>query len=136
MKKIILFAIALLFHFAANAQFGGPIKVINNTKCTINVGLLVTIPGGSCSSQQYATNPTAIPALSTMTFTMTTPPVVVGSPLPVPPASTWEVARVFDDCGAVTVGDPACFSTTGTLHSCCGIYTVFWDPSTHTLTIF
>lgn len=137
MKKLIVLASILLCHFMAEAQFGGSIKVINKTPCKIYVDLLVTQPGSPCNSQQYATGPMLIPPMSSTGYNMTTPPVVVGSPLPVPAASTWEVARVFDNCGAVTVGDPYCGnSATGTLTSCCNTYHVVWDPVAHSLTIY
>ena len=135
MKRIMLFSMLLLFHFAASAQFSGSIKVINNNPCKIYVDLLVSEPGSPCNSQQYATGLMLIAPFTSIGYPMATPPVVVGSPLPVPSASTWEGARVLDNCGAVTVGDPCSFMPTGIINSCCNAYHVTWDPSTQSLTI-
>ena len=135
MKKMLLLFVVLLLHLGVRAQFGGNITVINNTPCKIYVDLLVSVPGSPCSSQQYATGPILQAPGAVNVYPMATPPVVVGSPLPVPPGSRWQVARVYDGCGAVTVGNPACFTPSAILNSCCNAYPVVWDPFTATLKI-
>lgn len=138
MKKILLFGIVLLFHFVANAQFSGPIHVVNKTGCQFFIGLFASSPGNNCQSPNYSVAPVPIQPVTTLTFTMAS--IDVGSPLPPPVGTTWEYFRIYDGCAGGAVGDPTCsgYNANATVNflGCCGIRHIQWDISTQTVTIY
>ena len=69
MKKLFLAFAIICAAMSANAQWGGDITVINNTKCDIDFQLFASDPHAWCT-QQAATTIMTIPSMTTLCFNL------------------------------------------------------------------